>query len=97
MKEKQKYPQSDRLFEAILSLKSKEECKAFFNDLCTITELNSMVCRMEVAYMLSKGCVYNDVVKATGASSATISRVSRCLNYGEDGYKMVLDRIKSED
>ena len=91
----QKNDQSQaQLFEAILSLKSVEECYAFFQDLCTVAELRAMAQRLEVAQMLDAGMIYNDILDRTGASSATISRVNRALQYGADGYKAVLPRIK---
>ena len=85
---------SDRLYEAILKLESVEECKAFFLDLCTVAELRAMEQRLEVAELLDQGLIYNDILERTGASSATISRVNRALQYGADGYKTVLPRIK---
>ena len=88
--------QLDLLFDAVLSLESREECYRFFEDLCTVTELKSMAQRFEVARLLSEGHVYGDVVKTTGASTATISRVNRALNYGNDAYRMALDRIRDE-
>ena len=84
----------DNLFEAVLSLKTKKDCCRFFQDLCTISELKSMSQRMEVALMLDKKCVYTDIAAKTGASTATISRVNRCLHYGSDGYKIVIRRMK---
>ncbi|WP_223068831.1 YerC/YecD family TrpR-related protein [Paenibacillus caui] len=83
----------DQLFEAILTLNNLEECYVFFDDLCTVNEIQSMAQRLEVARMLGKGCTYNQIEAETGASTATISRVKRCLNYGNDGYKMTLDRL----
>ncbi|MCC3377582.1 YerC/YecD family TrpR-related protein [Cohnella sp. REN36] len=83
----------DQLFEAILTLKSVEECYVFFDDLCTVNEIQSLSQRLEVARMLGKGQTYNQIEAETGASTATISRVKRCLNYGNDGYKMTLDRL----
>ena len=83
----------DQLFEAVLTLKSVEECYIFFDDLCTVNEIQSLSQRLEVARMLGKGSTYNQIEAETGASTATISRVKRCLNYGNDGYKMTLDRI----
>ena len=83
-----------QLFEAILSLNSVEECHAFFQDLCTVAELRAMAQRLEVAQMLDAGMIYNEILDRTGASSATISRVNRALQYGADGYKAVLPRIK---
>ena len=85
---------TDALFDAILSLESREECYAFFEDLCTVPELKALSQRLEVAKMLSEGCVYSDIVSKTGASTATISRVNRSLNYGSDGYKVVFERVK---
>jgi TrpR-related protein YerC/YecD len=83
----------DQLFESILTLKTVEECYLFFDDLCTVNEIQSMAQRLEVARMLRKGCTYNQIEAETGASTATISRVKRCLNYGNDGYKMALERL----
>lgn len=88
--------ETDNLFRAILSLENIEECYDFFEDLCTISELKAMAQRLEVAKMLRDGHVYTDIVEKTGASTATISRVNRCLNYGADGYKMIFERLKSE-
>jgi len=87
----------DRLFKAILTLENLDDCYAFFDDLCTITELKAMQQRFEVAEMLSDKRVYNDIAKATGASTATISRVNRCLNYGSDGYRRVIERLGKEN
>ena len=86
----------DFLFEAILSLKTVDECYNFFEDLCTITELRAMAQRFQVARMLDQGQIYSDIVRETGASTATISRVNKCLIYGTDGYRMVLDRAKDK-
>ena len=86
--------QSDMLYEAVLTLKTVEECKAFFQDLCTVAELRAMEQRLEVALLLDEGMIYNDILERTGASSATISRVNRALQYDADGYKAVLPRIK---
>lgn len=83
----------DQLFEAILTLKDMEECYIFFEDLCTVNEIQSMSQRLEVARMLGNGSTYNQIESETGASTATISRVKRCLNYGNDGYKLTLDRL----
>lgn len=81
------------LFEAILSLKDENECYTFFEDVCTINELLSIAQRFEVAAMLRSGKTYLDIAERTGASTATISRVNRSLNYGNDGYDMVFNRI----
>ena len=87
---------SDLLYESILSLQSVDECKRFFQDLCTMSELRAMEQRFEVAILLSEGMIYNDILERTGASSATISRVNRSLQYGADGYQDVLPRIKDK-
>lgn len=88
----------DDLFEAILCLKDKEECYKFFEDLCTVIELQSMSQRMQVAKMLTGKKVYKDIVAETGASTATISRVNRTLNYqGKGGYALVFDRINGKE
>ena len=89
-----KRAQSDLLYESILTLGSVEECKQFFQDLCTMSELRAMEQRLEVAILLSNGMIYNDILERTGASSATISRVNRALQYGADGYQIVLPRIR---
>ena len=86
----------DHLFEAILCLKTKEECYTFFEDVCTINEILSLSQRFEVALMLRQGRTYLDISEDTGASTATISRVNRSLNYGNDGYDMALDRMKGK-
>ncbi len=86
----------DSLYEAILSLKDMDECKKFFQDLCTVSELRALVQRFEVALLLSEGMIYNDILERTGASSATISRVNRSLHYGADGYQDVLPRVKEK-
>ena len=82
-----------KLMEGILKLQSVEECYAFFEDLCTVLELKALSQRLQVAKMLSEHHVYNDIVAATGASTATISRVNRSLNYGCDGYSIVFERM----
>ncbi len=86
----------DFLFDAIMQLKSKEECYIFFEDICTINELLSLSQRFEVASMLREKKTYLDIAEKTGASTATISRVNRSLNYGNDGYDMVLNRMKKD-
>lgn len=85
------------LFDAILSLKDEEECFAFFQDVCTINELLSLSQRFEVAYMLRQDKTYLEIAEKTGASTATISRVNRSLNYGNDGYDLVFSRIAIDD
>ena len=90
----------DFLFKAILSLETTEECYDFFEDLCTVQELKTLSQRIVVAKMLSEKCVYTDIVEQTGASTATISRVNRSLQYGCDGYDIVfkrLDELKEND
>ena len=87
---------TDLLFKAVLELKTIDECYKFFEDLCTISELKSMSQRMEVAMMLADKGVYTDIAAKTGASTATISRVNRCLNYGKDGYNLIIDRLKEK-
>lgn len=88
---------TDQLFQAILLLQTKEDCYQFFEDICTVGELKSLVQRLEVARMLSEGYIYDTIVEQTGASTATISRVKRCLNYGADGYKTILERLKNAE
>ncbi|MGN1400285.1 MAG: YerC/YecD family TrpR-related protein [Bacillus sp. (in: firmicutes)] len=86
----------DQLFKAILSLEDLEECYRFFDDLCTINEIQSLAQRLEVARMLKEGKTYHKIETETGASTATISRVKRCLNYGNDAYTMALARIADD-
>ena len=86
----------DMLFQAILELENIDECYKFFEDLCTVLELKSLAQRMQVAKMLVSKNVYSDIVATTGASTATISRVNRTLNYGTDGYALVFDRLKKQ-
>lgn len=85
------------LFKAILKLETMEECYNFFEDLCTVTELKSISQRIVVARMLSEKRVYSDIVNETGASTATISRVNRSLNYGCDGYGIIFDRLRADE
>ena len=85
---------TDQLFKVILRLKDQEQCYKFFEDICTISELKAMAQRLEVARLLDEGCIYEDIVERTGASTATISRVKRCLVYGADGYKSVMQVLK---
>ncbi len=87
----------DTLVKGILELKTEEECFAFLEDVCTIKELQDMAQRFDVALKLSDGFNYNQVSAATGASSATISRVNKCLMYGNNGYKTIIDRLKTEE
>ncbi|NLL46736.1 MAG: helix-turn-helix domain-containing protein [Clostridiales bacterium] len=90
---KVKGPDTDSLFRAILTLENLEDCYRFFDDICTINEIKSMAQRLEVARMLKKGETFNTIAEETGASTATISRVNRCLKYGADGYNTVLARM----
>jgi len=92
--EKMDTPSVKRLIGAVLKLKTEEECYNFFEDICTIKEIQDMSQRLEVAYMLSQNKSYIEISKETGASTATISRVNKCLNYGRGGYKTVLKKIK---
>ena len=84
----------DRMIKAVLNLKNNEECKSLFEDLLTIQELHSISQRLKVATMLDSGMTCHNIAAETGASTATISRVNKCLNYGTGGYKIILDRIK---
>lgn len=86
----------DLLFQAVLTLKTPEDCSRFFDDLCTMPELKAMSQRLEVARMLSQKQIYSDIVAETGASTATISRVNRALNYGSDGYTLVFQRLEEQ-
>ncbi len=96
MNKKIKTDAVDYLFAAILSLKDKEECYTFFEDLCTVNELLSLSQRFEVASMLRNHKTYLEIAEKTGASTATISRVNRSLNYGNDGYEIVFSRMEKE-
>lgn len=87
----------DQLFEAVLSLRNKEECYTFFEDVCTINELLSLSQRFEVAKMLREKKTYLEISEKTGASTATISRVNRSLSYGNDGYEMVFNRMEGKE
>lgn len=97
MNKKLKTDAVDHLFEAILCLKEKEECYDFFEDLCTVNELLSLSQRFEVAAMLKNKNTYLEIAEKTGASTATISRVNRSLNYGNDGYELVFDRLSNQN
>lgn len=90
---KLKNQEVDELFEAILLLKNEEECYRFFEDICTINEVRAIAQRLHVAKLLNQKKTYNEVEEETKASTATISRINKCLNYGSDGYKIVLDRL----
>ncbi|MGI6192216.1 MAG: YerC/YecD family TrpR-related protein [Christensenellales bacterium] len=86
----------DELFSAILLLETRDECYRFFEDICTISEIKAIAQRLCVARMLDEKVTYQDISQKTGASTATISRVNRCLQYGAGGYRLVLDRMKGE-
>nr|WP_307992786.1 YerC/YecD family TrpR-related protein [uncultured Niameybacter sp.] len=94
MNSKLKDDMNDQLFEAVLKLETIEECYAFFEDICTINEIKSIAQRWAVAKMLEEKRTYIEIQQLTGASTATISRVNRCLSYGTDGYKLILERVK---
>ncbi|MCI8303126.1 MAG: TrpR-like protein [Lawsonibacter sp.] len=87
---------SDALYRAIISIQSEEECRSFLEDLCTVSELKAMAQRMDVAMLLDEGLIYSEILEKTGASSATISRVNRCLHYGAGGYRSVIPRLREE-
>ncbi|MBQ3052159.1 MAG: hypothetical protein IJD55_00460 [Clostridia bacterium] len=88
---------ANNFYKAVLSLKTIEECADFFDDICTIQEIEAIAQRFEVANQLEQGKSYIDINKSTGASTATICRVSKCLNYGNGGYKTAIDRLKGEN
>lgn len=96
MSKKIKTEAVNHLFDAILSLRDREECYTFFEDVCTVNELLSLSQRFEVAHMLREQKTYLDIAEKTGASTATISRVNRSLNYGNDGYDMVFKRMEEK-
>lgn len=85
----------DELFDAILLLEDQEDCYRFFEDVCTINELHAIAQRLQVAKLLSEKKTYSEIEELTKASTATISRINKCLVYGSDGYKRVLERMKS--
>ena len=86
----------DELFKAILTLETEEDCYRFFEDICTINEIHAIAQRLQVAKLLSEKRTYNEIEEATKASTATISRINKCLIYGAEGYKTVLDRMNNE-
>jgi TrpR-related protein YerC/YecD len=97
MKERLEIKNLNELYEAVLQLKTEEECALFFKDLCTVPELKSLSQRFQVAKLLTENHVYSDIVKETGASTATISRVNRSLTYdGAGGYSIVFERLKEK-
>ena len=95
MNQKLKQASVDRMFDAILCLKDRDECYRFFEDLCTVKEVQDMAQRLEIARLLKHGTKYQDVAEKTGVSSATISRVNRCLQYGAGGYQLVTGRLEA--
>lgn len=96
MNKKEKELQSN-FFKAVLTLRNEKECRAFFDDVCTIKEIQDLSHRLEVARLLTEGKVFNEISKETGSSTATISRVNKCLNYGPGGYRTVLSRLRGEE
>ncbi len=90
-------PEVERLVKAILKLETEEECFSFFEDICTIKEIQDMSQRLQVAEMLNQNKSYTEISKETGASTATISRVNKCLNYGSDGYRCVLEKLDTKE
>ena len=97
MNSKIKDDSTDQLFEAILTLQNVEECYAFCEAICTVNEIKSLAQRLEVAKMLEQKKTYQDIQQITHASTATISRVNRCLSYGSDGYKLILERVGQKE
>lgn len=92
-----KRPRNMDMYRAIMTFKTVEECMDFFDDLCTVSELRAMEQRYQVAVLLSKGMIYNDILEQTGASSATISRVNRSLQYGKGAYAIAFERMENEE
>ena len=97
MNSKIKSEAADNLFRCILTMNNLEECYKLFEDLCTVHEIQAIAQRMQVAEMLDRKCTYIEIAEKTGASTATISRVNRSLNYGSDGYDMVFERLLGEE
>ena len=87
----------DRLFETILNLNTKEECRAYLEDLCTVKELQDMAQRLDTAILLSQGCSYKKIMEQVDVSTATIGRVSKCLNYGTGGYRTVIEKLDAQE
>ena len=90
-------PEIERLVKAVLKLETEDECFSFFEDICTIKEIQDMAQRLQVAEMLNQNKSYTEISKETGASTATISRVNKCLNYGSDGYRRVLEKLEKQE
>lgn len=97
MNKNSKRERNAEMYKAILTLETVDECMRFFDDLCSVTELQAMEQRFQVASLLRQGMIYNDILEQTGASSATISRVNRSLNYGADGYSVAFERMDKEE
>lgn len=97
MNSKLKNENTDYFFKAVLNLENIGECYDFFEDVCTVSELQAMAQRLHVARLLNRGKTYQEISAATGASTATISRINKCLEYGTDGYKTALERLKDAD
>ncbi len=97
MNKQNKKPRNEEMYKAILTLETVDECMKFFDDLCTVTELQAMEQRYHVASLLNSGSIYNEILELTGASSATISRVNRSLQYGQDGYSIVFKRLSEQE
>lgn len=97
MNKSNRKPRNEEMYKALLTLQTVEECMDFFDDLCTVTEIQAMEQRYQVAVCLSKGMIYNDILAETGASSATISRVNRSLKYGKNAYDIVFARLKEDE
>ena len=97
MNKRNRKPRNEEMYRAILTLETVEELMKFFDDLCTVSELQAMEQRYQVARLLSEGMIYNDILEQTGASSATISRVNRSLQYGCDGYDKIFERIDRQE
>ena len=96
MNKQKRKPRNENMYKAILTMQSVEECMQFFDDLCTVTELMAMEQRYQVAHCLHSGMNYNEILAETGASSATISRVNRSLQYGRGGYELAFERLEDE-
>ncbi len=97
MNKKIRKERNEQMYKAILTLETVEEVMRFFDDLCTVSELQAMEQRFQVAVLLNEGLIYNDILERTGASSATISRVNRSLQYGADGYAVAFERLKNQE
>ena len=94
---KLKSPEVDQLFDAVLLLRDREDCYRFFTDVCTINEIHALSQRLQVARLLAEKKTYNEIEELTKASTATISRINKCLVYGADGYRLVLDRMSDQE